>query len=56
MREAKGGLTDGVRGGRSGVRSGAAGVERDLVIMLRSKIHRAQVREAEAGNSGHLFR
>ena len=49
MREAKGGITDGARGGRSGTRREAAGVESDLGSRLRVTRHRAQEGGLEVG-------
>ena len=54
FRAEKGGRTSGGRGGRSVTRSGAAGVERDVVIRSRAKIHRAQGWVVESGVSGPL--
>ena len=56
LRAAKGRRTDRGRGGRSGMRHRAAGVDRGLGSRLRDRRHKTQRPAVEAGRKVHLTR
>ena len=56
LRAVKGGRPERGKGVRSGTRHGDAGVKRNLGSRFRATRHRVQVRAAESGKSGRLYR